>query len=267
MRKNIMAYIIVRKINVQAIPCLLVYNNIASTKSIVFIFHKLLENKESELSLAYKLAEEGFFVVTIDMRGHGERENSYEKIGLYEFNNLIKDCFGTANDALEIITYFKTSNEFKLDYNDLTCIGISIGANIALMTGYLSETVNRVVSLIGSLDWEDSIKNNKFISFRFHSRNKSMIQYENVENDILKYNPIFNYPKLKRLPKLLFSNGLLDATIPIESATLYYKEMEKIYHNQGCKKLIEMKTYAKTGHYVTYKMTDDLFCWLKNENK
>lgn len=53
-------HVINKKIN--EVPFLMIYDNLNTQKNIVFLFHKLLRNKESELQLGYNLAQEGYFV-------------------------------------------------------------------------------------------------------------------------------------------------------------------------------------------------------------
>ena len=253
------------KENIDGIPVLLVYNLSSVIKDIIVIFHKLLENKESELAMAYRLATEGFFVVNVDMHGHGERWESYEDIGFYDFNNLIRDCYFTAVDVNKILDYLKKCGTYNVSYENIGCIGISIGANIALITGYLDYNVKRIISVIGSLDWDTPVKNNKYAHFRLYATDKEVIKYDEVKNDITKYHPLNHYKEMAHLPKILFLNGLLDMAIPYVSAKEFNDKMEKIYCNAGKSKLIKQKTYQRVGHNVTYNMIDDIISWLKEK--
>ena len=44
--------------------------------------------------------------------------------------------------------------------NSISCLGVSIGANVTLITGYLNINISRVILIIGSLDWETPVKEN-----------------------------------------------------------------------------------------------------------
>ena len=252
---------IVEKKVIEGIPVLFVYKK--GKKNLIFVFHKLLENKESELGLAYRLSIEGFFVVVIDMHGHGEREGSFEIQGLYDFNNLVIDCYKTALDVDKILCYLCNHEEYDIDMNSISCLGVSIGANVALITGYLNINISRVISIIGSLDWETPVKENKYSYFRMYAMDKHVIQYEKVKYDIDKYHPTKHYANLVNLPQILFLNGRLDMTVPYESAKKEINQLEKIYYENGKKHLINYKAYSKAGHNVTYSMINDLVFWLK----
>lgn len=255
----------IKEITISNIPLLFVYQSLTEHNKIVFLFHKLLENKFCELPMAYKLAREGYFVVVMDVHGHGEREDSFDKLGFYDFNMLYKDAYETAKDINTIIIYLKTLYQ-KLDYSSIICIGASNGANIAFMAGYLVQNVTHIISLIGSLNWEFSIKNRSLHTFQKFAKESSMFEYRIVQKDIQQYNPIHRFSTLEQLPYVLFQNSVLDATIHIDSAEDSFRKLTQIYKEKNQENIISLKKYKRTGHYVSKIMVDDLIEWLKSSN-
>ena len=233
----------------------------SGNKDVIFLFHKLLKNKEDELPLGCFLAREGYFVVIIDMYGHGERQNSYDKLFLYDFNCLYKDVYCTASDLENIIIFLK-ERFGQLCFESITAVGVSIGASVALTCGYLYPQVSRVVSLLGSLDWENEVKNNWVSPFRFSSKDKCVMQYELVKNDIRIYNPLFHYEDCHK-PVILFMNGLLDMTIPVKSVESTCNDFKRLYASNNQEYKVSLRLYENTGHQVTYKMIEELLKWLR----
>lgn len=248
------------------IPALFICNRNQEIKPIVFVFHKFLQNKESELPIGYKLARENFFVVIFDLHGHGERNNSYEYSGRYDFNNLYKDIFKTADDIKTVLEYLASFHEKTLSFSDIACVGTSIGANVALIAGYLNNEIKKIVSLLGSLDWEYTAKNNRFELLKYHSFSRKLMEFSKVKDDIAQYDPINNYDKVDVLPQMIFLNGLLDMVSPIESVKQSYEKLKRIYTNADKGNLIQLKTYSRVGHQVSYEMMNDTIQWLKGNN-
>ena len=253
-------HVINKKIN--EIPFLIIYDNFNTQKNIVFLFHKLLQNKESELPLGYNLAQEGYFVVIVDMCGHGERKNSYDKLSLYDFNYLYKDIYNTSFELRYIIHFLSEEFNSYICLDSMTAIGASIGSSVALSCGYMYPKITRIVSLIGSLDWEYAIKNNLYLSFRLFAKDKSVIQYDLVKEDIKEYNPLPHYLNSSK-PRILFMNGKMDMTISIESVKRTYNSFCEIYTQCDQANKIEMRLFEKTGHQVTNRMIEELKQWLK----
>ncbi len=246
-----------------AIPVLFVKNNDLRIKPIVFLFHKLLNNKASELPLAHSLAKNGYFVVVLDMYGHGDRTESYEITGKYQFNYIFKDVYNTANDVWQIINYLKELNEHSLDFNNIGAVGTSIGGSIALVSSYLINEIKYAVSIVGTCNWEYILNNRTFDSFRFHAHSNPVMDYEKVREYVKKRNPVNNYNSSNIKP-ILFLNGMLDTTVPITIALEYFNQLKKVFSNYGEEDVLEFKTYSHAGHEVTPEMTRDLIEWLMN---
>ena len=73
-------------------------------KEAIFVLHKLLCDKTSELPLAYELAKEGYFVIIMDIMGHGERNTLKEH--KYDFQNMFYDVRKTVEDIGKVLPVY-----------------------------------------------------------------------------------------------------------------------------------------------------------------
>jgi dienelactone hydrolase len=110
----------------------------------------LRRTKEDWKDFAERLAKEGFAVLAIDLRGHGESTKRNGKtIRVKEFKR--------GKDFLDIKKDVKAAKEFlkrkKLDTKDLILIGASIGANIALNYAIEDKDVKKLVLLSPGRDY------------------------------------------------------------------------------------------------------------------
>lgn len=257
----------VTEVNIDGIPVIFLRNSGQEPKPIIFLFHKLLNNKIKELSLAYVLASAGYFVVGIDMYGHGDREESFDKSRKYEFNNLFYDVYRTARDIPAIIEFLKEQKSLNLDFLNIGAVGVSIGGSIALVAGYLFKEIKFVTSIVGTCDWKYVLDNDLLSTFRFFAKSrKVMLLYDKVIRDIEEYEPINNY-NFDNMIHILFLNGAMDTSMPLEAVKQYHKRFYELFSSKGKGEYLDFMVYPKAGHEVTAEMVKDLLEWLKKRAK
>lgn len=246
---------------INEIPVVFVENDVDYTvpKPIIFMFHRLLQDKEYELRIDYKLAGKGFFVVGIDMFGHGERHFSAPL--KYDFNKLFKDSYMTSCDIAPILTFLKKEMNNKLDFNHIGVIGISNGANIALIAGHLFKEIKYVVSIIGVVNWEYIVKNHLFKFFKHFALYPEVMDQEKAISDVLKYEPIEKYNGSNLIP-ILFMNGNLDTAVPAKALQSYYDRFISIFTKYNKQDQLGFMDYPNVGHEVTNEMITDLVNWI-----
>lgn len=247
------------------IPTIFIENEVDSAipKPIIIVFHRLLQDKEYELYINYKLARQGYFVVGIDMYGHGERRiNDTSK---YDFNNLIKDSYMTASDIAHILCFLKKDMNKRLDFNHIGAIGISNGANIALVAGHLIKEIKYVVSLIGVVNWEYIVQNSLFKFFKHFAVHPEVMDKKKVISDVFRYEPINKYNGNNLIP-ILFMNGSLDTAIPAKALQDYFDKFTSIFAEHNKQDKLEFMRYPNTGHEVTDDMITDLVRWINKKN-
>lgn len=253
--------IVVKEERIKEIPVLLVFKENRQAKSVIFLFHKLLNNKEQGLPLAYELAKEEYFVIILDMYGHGKREISFDTSQRYEFNHLVRDIQATVADVKTILCYEEFNSLYGLKDLSVKVVGISIGGTIALSCFMLMKEIDSMASLAGTYDLKYIIENKRLDSFKLFAASIPVIDYERAKEE-QKNLDITNHLFKEKARPILFMNGKLDTTVSIEARKEFHDELKKIYKSHGKENLIIHKDYAKTGHEVTIKMVKDLIKWL-----
>lgn len=251
-----------KKIYVSDIPVLILYKE--ETKAellpIIFLFHKLLQNKTNELPLAFTLAEQGYFVVIIDMVSHGERKPEKNKLE-YNFSYLFDDIYQTAKDVEKVVDYLCINYKNKLDFMNMTAIGVSIGASVALASSCIINSMTRVACLVGSVNWEFMITHKMLSAFSIFYPANSSLDMNILESARKKYEP-FICLKPSNLPSIIFLNGLLDSSLLLQASRSYYNKMLEIYDNSDERNKITFIELKKTGHEVNDVIIEHLLQWL-----
>ena len=104
--------------------------------SIIYL-HGITDSKVSGLNYARELAKFGYEVFLIDMRRHGDSEGKYCTYGYYE-----------KNDVAALIDKIQSENQGgEQDGIDITLVGVSMGAAIAIQTAAMEKRVSRVIAV------------------------------------------------------------------------------------------------------------------------
>ncbi|MBI2106852.1 alpha/beta fold hydrolase [Candidatus Woesearchaeota archaeon] len=108
----------------------------------IILLHMFQKTKLSWRNFAEKLNKEGYTVLAIDFRGHGESDDNWKNFVEKDFNNMIEDV--------------KAAKAFLRMYGikDIGIIGASIGANIALNYGMEDEDVRFVILLSPGMNYK-----------------------------------------------------------------------------------------------------------------
>ncbi|MFQ5399129.1 MAG: alpha/beta fold hydrolase [Anaerolineae bacterium] len=106
----------------------------------VILLHMLGSNRQvwDEVGFASLLADNGYAVLAVDMRGHGETGSS-------------RDWVQAVDDMQRVWDYFAGRSEVAAEQTAV--VGASIGANMALITGVNKPAASGVVLLSPGLDY------------------------------------------------------------------------------------------------------------------
>lgn len=251
--------ILILKKCIEDIPILYVRKENGGRRGNIFLLHKFLDDKNSELPLAYELAEEGYFVIIPDIRGHGERNTL--KGHKYNFQNMLDDARNTVEDMEKILQNIHESEQQERTLKHTGVIGTSFGASIALMAGYMMREISYVVCLIGTCNLRYIIENRLLEVWRSFSVSRKIIDYEKALDKLETLDCLKNYNS-ENIKPMLFLDGKLDMTIPYKEKIEFYQELESIYSKAGMKDDITYKFYSNTGHKVNTDMIRTLLAWL-----
>lgn len=117
----------------------------------IILLHMFQKTKLSWRNFAEKLNKEGYSVLAIDFRGHGESDDNLKNFVEKDFSNMVEDV--------------KAAKVFLKMYGviDIGVIGASIGANTALNYGMEDEDIRFVVLLSPGMNYKGiTLENSDF---------------------------------------------------------------------------------------------------------
>lgn len=126
------------------------YYAVQKPKAFVLLLHMLGRDKEDWHAFAQQLQQEGYSVLAIDMRGHGEsilqegKTLSWRTFSDAEFAAMLKD--------VEAAMIFADSRK-ELENVEHILMGASIGANVALQYAATHDTVSNLILLSPGLSY------------------------------------------------------------------------------------------------------------------
>ncbi len=257
-----MTELIVRHRISVGIPFLTCAANNGQRKKVIFLFHRLLQSKEFELPQAYMLAQAGYYVVLLDFKGHGERQNSFTQSRKYDFDLLFDDVAGMVDDVEHVLEVLQEEGLADLDLESVGMVGVSIGGMVALTAAYRLKKVQFAVSIISGAHWWPLVAEDSFLSFRFFSTSKHVMTPERVRAAVEQYDPYYHIEEFAGKPILLV-NGSMDMAIPLKTVEPFYKKLSAHYFEQNYGERVCWYKYGKCGHEVTPWMMQDIVDWLE----
>jgi len=164
----------------------IVANYYPSSGNAVILLHQLGSDKSSYISFANELNRNGYAVLALDSRGHGEstirngKKVVWQSFSDLDFLNMTKDV-SAARDWLT-----------NKGHNSFAIIGASVGANIALNYGVSDSAVKTVILLSPGLEHKGIVTNQTIRNFAkpifivasnedTYSARSSAILYENAQ--------------------------------------------------------------------------------------
>lgn len=244
------------------IPLLLCYKDNKEEMIPIILLHQLLEDKESELTLAYYLAVSGYYVMIPDLLYHGEWTESVRNSEKLDFNKLFTEMDRSMELIQNLIQYVHMFSGLSVNSEKIGIVGTSYGGMLALAAGSQFHDIKFVAALCTSANWSTLVENYSFEAFRIFSKKKPVVEPEVVSEYILKYDPIYHIEGFEDKPVLLIS-GVLDTTFTYELLKPFYEKMTEHYIEKKCPEKFEWKRYRRAGHKVIYDMVSYLKLWLK----
>lgn len=247
--------VIVRNNHIGEIPVLeLFQNNGIPQKPMVILYHGYMGRKEFILPQSYFLATNGYFVVTPDAYGHGERSGP----GMVDiFTSIVK----SAKEINGLIDYYKPNKE--VDYTRVGLSGYSMGGCITFL--YLTGSEKRIkaavpvistpdwVSIVEGLNTEEKIKELK--AYGILDQDSKVDDYFKIAETI---QPINQYTAMKDVPLLMLC-GEKDIVTPAAGVKRLYDLLRPITLDEKTLKFI---VYPGAGHGDTVEMNFELAKWM-----
>ena len=248
--------VLIENVRISDIPALEV-SQVGATDHLpmVILVHGWSGHKEDMLFLAYFLAVNNYFVISIDAVGHGERLRK-EDWTLDALMNLIQQ---TAQDVNRVIASYE--RDARVDVQRVGLSGISMGGVITYQ--YLSQDNKRIraaVPMIATPDFTSLIngQNAGEIYTMLGLENQTLVNEPMVEM-VRQLQPAQRMSQMISVP-LLMLNGVNDPLINLEGVRNFYQHIQPLYTNPEEVQLIE---YPGVGHYTPYEMQIEALHWFQ----
>lgn len=111
-------------------------------KSGIVLIHMLGRDRSDWNDFAIQLQEDGFHVLTIDLRSHGESPGDWTRFDAEDFQNMVLDVEAAKN-------YFKNQDPEMT----IKLVGASIGANVVLNYAVKDTEIESIALLSPGLDY------------------------------------------------------------------------------------------------------------------
>ncbi|MFO7634750.1 MAG: alpha/beta hydrolase [Caldilinea sp.] len=256
------------------IPVLCVAPADAMKRPLIFYIPGHGSNKESSLSIAYQLAQQGFFVVSFDAWMHGERFD--ERIfraaepefgGVYPpetgldvgavFYQVIARCL---DDVHTLLDYF--AGDPRADVANCGVTGHSMGAYASFLVFAKLPQIKAAVPMMGvpSFDrrWQDILDECAYSNAAWAEAMAAQAKVTQRHSDFVR--SLDPYPLLAAAaPRaLLMMNGDFDCDQPKSYSIYAYRELKSAW--AGASDKLKLNIYP-VGHTVTSEMERDLSAW------
>ncbi len=234
------------------IPLLQFYKEEISNAPIIIFSHGFTNSKEYFKDEMEIYANLGFFVISIDNRGHGERKdikfNEYVwdngKLNILKIRQLINN---TAFDIQKVINYYKRDPRINLER--IAMIGVSMGGFITYRTVTIDDRINPAICLISSPEYYDFPKDAPLIDDL--KSKKALYEFSQKNSPINFMEKYYN-------KNILIQIGENDTHLEKKKVYQFVEEIEN--KNQNGK--IELIEYKNLSHEVTDEMYKKTREWI-----
>jgi alpha-beta hydrolase superfamily lysophospholipase len=248
--------VLIENIHVDGVPALEVSQvGAAPHLPVVILVHGWTGHKEDMLFLAYFLTVNGFFTVSIDAVGHGERAREED----WTFEALLNLIQQTGEDVNRVIAHYE--GDPRVDVQRVGLSGISMGGVITYE--YLTREDKRIraaVPMIGTPDFTSLVSgsNAEDIIKMLGLDPNNMMNVTALEA-VKSIQPMQKMERMVTVP-LLMLNGMDDPLIQLEGVRNFYRQIKPLYAQPEDVQFIE---YPGVGHYTPYPMQLEALHWFQ----
>lgn len=239
------------------IPIVEYYKDSSFNKKLIIAQHGYGSEKGRMKDLAVKLADAGYFVITPDAYGHGERNEA----GQLSLPEIIKQ---TTKEYDFLIEYYQ--NNMDVNTDKFSIVGLSMGGMIAYnYTVYGKYKPEVIAPTISSPDLRDLM--NYQLGLSYYENHK--IHHLKDEGEIRKYNRLLelsdSYEKIKNIEDvaIIVQNMRYDFLISSAGSDRLYNELK----DKRDKKSFEYHKIIAFFHYIPDKGVRNIIRFLKQHNE
>lgn len=239
--------IVIERLEVEQIPVLLMAKSSLQSKPLptVFYYHGFNGEKESSLTIAYKMAEKGIRVILPDAPLHGERAISEDSIehGV-TFWNIVTDALQEIKSLYEYLKKKQLILDDRIGFG-----GTSMGGMItyAALTKY--DWIKSAAVLMGT----------PYITERAKQTMQGASEFDEVKlREVKKFDLTKQVEKLNNRPLFIW-HGELDQIVPVEDSRKFYKEVQSKYTKEEDLQFIEEKDRIHNISKLSIRKTAEWF--------
>lgn len=227
-------------------------NKVTEQLPTVIYYHGFTSEKESSLTLAYKLAEHGVRVILPDSYLHGERarDMSLEKLYLSFWDVVLKNI-----EELETIVFHL--RQLKLiDKENVFVGGTSIGAITTYGALCAYDWITGALAFMGSPNFIDFAK---FLVERFNKESTEPIDEQEVNKVLEKIAP-YDLAERRALLNgrpLFIWHGTADSVVPIDYNEQFYEQLQKEAHVDN----VYFVREKDRAHHISTQSTREATAW------
>lgn len=238
-------------LDLEGVPSLLLYEEKAIQRPLVFVFHGFMNDKYEGIGIAMKLCQNGYSVLCMDIDRHGDRYDGFMdeiESGAHFGMELFKVVENTYEDFRKVL--LDIEDHIAVDINKVGLIGISHGANICNYIVSVNPGIASCVSLLGTPKFTDQL---------VYSMEKETIQdfESDEEKELIDY--VMNldpYESLKTtMTSILMINASKDDDVPFRFSQSFCDEIQ--YKENTCIEFVLEDEF----HYVSGAMENKAIAW------
>jgi uncharacterized protein len=226
-----------------------------TSKPLVILSHGFRESKKDLKDKLEMLAGLGYYAVTIDNRGHGDRvEHDFMsqvfqdgKLNVYQVRRLIKE---TADDIPAIIDHFIADNQ--IDEQRIGMLGVSMGGFVTFRALVIEERIKVAGSIIASPYWDEL------------PADVPVLATPEVEQKLAdyarEYSPAYFPERFFHRP-ILIQIGGKDNHYNGGRVRQFYRELENDHHEEADR--VKLIVHEEEGHEFTEPMWTNVVKWFQ----
>lgn len=227
--------ITIEKVYIGEIPILMVVQADKRNEALqtVVYYHGFNGEKESSLTIAYKIAERGLRVLLPDSMLHGERR---QNISQSEMDLAFWDIVLQNIKELEQIKTFVEAEKLTTP-NQIGLGGTSMGGIMTYAALATYDWIKAAVVLMGSPHMTEYAKG---LITRFNQANEKQITQEEADKTLPtleQFDLSLQKEKLNNRPLLIW-HGEKDAIVPVQHSESFYENIRNDYEKEENVKLI-----------------------------
>ncbi|MBS7656916.1 prolyl oligopeptidase family serine peptidase [Candidatus Bathyarchaeota archaeon] len=242
------------------VPTLWFYHKTKKAKPVIILLHGWTGTKEGMLVNCLRIADKGFYSISVDARMHGDRLDP-EFWGKFAENfprTFFTIVVETAKDIKHIIDFLETRDD--IDSTRIGIMGVSMGGFITLVATFLEKRIKASASVIGTANFPLFVE--RMLSLKvLPFKEKPMCEPDEETRKLYRdFDPLNNLEKFPPTA-LLLTGGLLDMFIPKEGIQGLYDALKPYYQNYTNR--LKLK-FFNVGHEYPPEMEAEVIKWFRN---